>query len=146
MYFINIKKLKEDIVNRNFNEKDRFIYMFIYIIGYVLVTELTYLFEGNLEVVTINDYLYSTGMILTTIIGTYYLYKANGRGDGEDFSGRYFSITWVMGIRFLLPYLILLILLILLINNDVDTNILDMTFTIFSLISAGWIISISLPV
>lgn len=134
MYFINIKQLKADIVNRDFNERDRFIYMFIYIIGYVLVSELTYLFEENLDVVTLNDYVYSVGMVLITIVGTYYLYKANRGGDGEDFTGRYFSITWVMGIRFLLPYLVVLTSLIFLMSSDIDTNTLDITFTVFSLI------------
>lgn len=40
MYFWKIEKLKEDIKSDNFNEKDKFLYAFIYIAFGVVAMEL----------------------------------------------------------------------------------------------------------
>ena len=136
MYFINIKQLKQDIINKDFTEKDRFIYAFIYIVIYSIFSELSFLgIIENENMPMISDYMTSIGTVLITIIGTYFLYKANGGNDGEDFLGRYFSITWVMVIR-LLP-LILIMLVGLIITNTyslIDSDVLDIVFVFFGLL------------
>ena len=38
--------------------------------------------------------------------GSYLAYRANGGADGRDLLGRYFSVTWVVGIRFLVLVMI----------------------------------------
>ncbi|MGI9283660.1 MAG: hypothetical protein ACR2PX_29140 [Endozoicomonas sp.] len=39
--------------------------------------------------------------ILIAILGTIYVFRSNGGASGEDFLGRFFSIGFVMTIRFL---------------------------------------------
>ena len=133
MYFINIKQLKQDIINKEFSEKDRF----IYIIAYTILGELSFLaFIENSTAPMITDYISGIGTIIITAIGTYYLYLANEGSKGEDFLGRYFSIVWVVIIRLLYPYLFLstVILIIMGTGFDVDSNILEITMMIFSLL------------
>ena len=138
MYFINIKQLKQDIINKKFSEKDRFIYVFIYIMSYAFFSELDDLaFIENPTAVLMSDYIYSIGILLITAIGTYYLYKANDGSEGEDFLGRYFSITWVVFIRllFLIPIFIGVIIIIKTIFEE-DQDILDIMFIVFDFIYA----------
>jgi len=133
MYFINIKQLKQDIVNKEFTEKDRFIYMFIYIAIYAIIYELAF-FENSTAPV-MSDYISSIGTVIITVIGTYYLYRANGGNDGEDFLGRYFSITWVVSMRLLLLVIIFIgISIIINMNFIVDGDILDISSVLFGLL------------
>ena len=135
MYFINIKQLKEDIVNHEFREKDRFIYVFISIILYTIFTELSFL--ASLESSTIpliTDYISSAGTVIITIMGTYYLYRANGGDSGEDFLGRYFSIVWVVSIRLMIPYIIVATTLIVIMSTGGNEIILEIIFMLSTLI------------
>lgn len=100
MYFIKINKLKEDIREKRFGEKDRFIYAFIYIFLNTLFIEFSLYFP--IEESNIWDNLDSVCTIVITAVGTYYAYRANGGKNGTDFLGRFFSINFVVGIRFLL--------------------------------------------
>ena len=103
MYFINIKQLKKDIIEKRFSEKDRFIYILVFIMLDTIFLELTFLpiTEPNYEP-SIIDYASSIMTILVTFLGTYFIYKANGGVKGDDFAGKYFSLTWVRSIQFLL--------------------------------------------
>ena len=51
---------------------------------------------------TLIDYANSFVTIISLFLGGYFIFKANGGNDGEDFAGKFFSLTWVRGIRFLL--------------------------------------------
>ena len=111
MYFINIKGLKKDIVEKKFNEKDRFTYILLYIGLSALLFEFLTLFPDE-EALSSYDYAYSILSVLITFLGTYFIYKANGANEGEDFAGKYFSIIWVISWRVMLittPIIILLI-------------------------------------
>jgi len=139
IYFINIKQLKKDIINRDFNERDRFIYMFIYIIGYESLLTLFYLLPSEESVtLTLLDYVDTIGTFLIITIGTYFLYRANGGRQGEDFLGRYFSIVWVVGIRTLLLYFIvplaILGILHLITNYSMESDSFDRVTTILDLL------------
>ena len=101
MYFIDIKGLKKDIVEKKFEEKDRFIYILLYIGLSALFMELLTSLPND-EVLTSYDYASSVIYVLLTFVGTYFIYKANGGNEGEDFAGKYFSITWVMSWRVIL--------------------------------------------
>ena len=109
MYFINIKKLKEEIVTDSFGEGKQFIYFFLFIILNTIFIELGSFIP--LEDITFLDYFNSLFLTVITIIGTYLMYKGNGSEKGEDFIGRYFAITWVVFIRFLLLLVLFGILL-----------------------------------
>jgi len=61
-----------------------------------------------------NFWTYTTSVIgiLIPILGTIYAYKKNGGENGKNFANKYFSISFVMGIRFLaylIPIMIILI-------------------------------------
>ncbi|MCK6261755.1 hypothetical protein KP803_00545 [Vibrio sp. ZSDE26] len=109
MYFWNIKALKKDIIGEKLTEKDRFIYAFIQFSVYTIAFE--YLLSGHVE--HSNDWNQFEAManIAIVLIGTYLIYKANGGENGQDFLGRYFSIGFVVTIRFsvlLIPMVVLL--------------------------------------
>lgn len=99
MYFWKIEKLKEDIKNDELVEKDKFIYALIYIVlcEVVLYTMAWIPIEdGNVW-----DVIDTVINVLIVLVGTIYAYKANGGGAGSDFLGRYFSIGFVVAVRFL---------------------------------------------
>ena len=131
MYFINIKQLKQDIINRDFTEKDRYIYMFLYLLG---CTFFWLLDNKNKMGPTVGFNVVDMSTTFVLIIGTYFLYKANGGSKGEDFAGRYFSIVWIVAIRWFVPYLLFVITLwsIIGISADKYSRIFEVSFTIFS--------------
>ncbi|MCP4261241.1 MAG: hypothetical protein GY938_18870 [Ketobacter sp.] len=99
MYFWKIEKLKEDIKTDNFRENDRFIYAFIYIgLGAIGMEAMMYM---PVENPNIWDTVNSIGNIIIPIVGTFFAYKANGGANGADFLGRFFSINFVVAIRFI---------------------------------------------
>ncbi len=113
MYFTNIKKLKEDIIEKRFSEKDRFLYILLFIMLDTIFLELNIF---PIEELNIIDYASSIINIVVTFSGTYFIYKANGGEDGNDFAGKYFSITWVRSIRFLL-FLIPMVFIFSILNS-----------------------------
>lgn len=119
MYFINITKLKEDIIEKKFSEKDRFIYILLFIILNTIFMELNIFpnYEPNMI-----DHASSIMVIVITFLGTYFIYKANGGKEGNDFAGKYFSITWVRGI-----HLLLLLIPIFIIFSILDSYILELS-------------------
>ena len=135
MYFINIKQLKEDIVNDKFSEGDTFIYFFV---SFILNT---ILFEINnyipAEEVVFLDYYISLIIIVVNITGVYLMYKGNGAEKGESFIERYISIIWVMSIILLLPLFIGFAFSIVIANFFIDItlefNFLILSSVIFSL-------------
>jgi hypothetical protein len=111
MYFINIKQLKEDIIEDDFGDGKQFIYFFVFLILNTIFIEISGFIP--LEDITFLDYFNSLSLIVITIVGTYLMYKGNGSEKGKDFIGRYLAITWVVFIRFLIPVLLLSIIVLL---------------------------------
>lgn len=103
MYIWDIKKLKESIKERKLSESHRFMYVLIYVVLSVIGIEImAYMPTENAN----NwDYLNNLLNVLIPSIGTYFAYKSNGAEEGNDFLGKYFSIGFVNGIRFI-PYLV----------------------------------------
>jgi len=120
MYFTNLKSLKEDLTNDRFTESDRFIYLFVYIAFSSIFMEISD-YGMAIENPTILDYINSAIIILFDIFGTYFIYKANGGSEGKDFAGKYFSLTWVRGIRGF--FLILGLYIIYEIVNEIYLNL-----------------------
>ena len=125
MYFTNITKLKEDIIEKKLSEKDRFIYILLFVMLDTIFLELNMF---PIEELNIIDYASSILTIVVTFLGTYFIYKANGGEEGDDFAGKYFSITWVRGIQFLLIFMLVEIIFLVLdsflfkiseFNNDI---------------------------
>ncbi|MEE9337564.1 MAG: hypothetical protein V3U87_05750 [Methylococcaceae bacterium] len=99
MYFWKIEVLKEDIKNGLFTEKDRFIYGLIYIV--LCAAGMEAMMRMPIESPNIWDTIGSLGNIAIPLIGTIFVYRSNGGKTGKDFLGRYFSIGFVVSIRFL---------------------------------------------
>ncbi|WP_317592135.1 hypothetical protein [Vibrio sp. EA2] len=98
MYFWNIEALKRDIVGGRLTEKDRFIYALIYIVFSVAAFEY---FQGSAtEYSNIWDQIESIANVVVVLVGTYFTYRVNGASSGSDFLGRYFSLGFVVTIRF----------------------------------------------
>jgi len=106
MYFLNIKDLKADIKADKLSEKDRFRYVFIYIaLGTLAMYGYANGFSNTWEVIE------SISFSAIVLLGTYFAYRANCAENGRDFLGRYFGISFVVGLRFFIFMLPLYILL-----------------------------------
>ncbi|BBH51918.1 hypothetical protein [Fluviispira sanaruensis] len=114
MYFWSIKKLKTQIIENNFNEKDRLKYFF-------LTNALMLLYFFFLEFIYIkSDIIYDQIeriiSSLITLLTIYITYVANGKKSGSDFLGKFTSLYFVLNIKFfvlsILGYLLLSIILI----------------------------------
>ncbi len=103
MYFWKVESLKKDIVEGSFTDKELIPYVVVYAGLYALGIEAT----GYMpyEDVNIWTYVLSILNVLIPIAGTIYAYQCNRGGNGENFASKYFSIGFVVGIRFLV-YLI----------------------------------------
>jgi hypothetical protein len=121
MYFINSNRLKRDIIERKFNEHDRFVYIIVYLLLTTFFMEVfTYLPQKDTH--TIFDYANSFVSVSSIFVGTYFIYKANGAEMGRDFAGRLFSLTWVRSIQFLL-----ILISFLIIFDIMDTSFLHLS-------------------
>jgi hypothetical protein len=96
MYFWNIKALKEELVNGQLSQRERFKYYLACTILYALSLELTVV-----SPVPFNNLLLvqSVLTIALTIAGTIYCYRINRAGDDQEFIDRIFCIGWVVGIK-----------------------------------------------
>ncbi|CZF82796.1 hypothetical protein GCE9029_03446 [Grimontia celer] len=103
MYFWNIEALKSNIKQGGFSEKDRFSYVLIYIVLGLFGMSFGAYFP--MESPNLWDKIDDFGLLVITVVGTFFAYKANGGDKGTDFLGRYFSINFVVTLR-LLPWLI----------------------------------------
>ncbi|NAZ94490.1 hypothetical protein [Vibrio toranzoniae] len=110
MYFWNIESLKSDIVAERLAEKDRFKYALIYIVFNIIAFE--YFQEESVGEVSLWLQVEAALNVIIVLVGTYFAYKANGGENGQDFLGRYFSISFVVSIRFsVLLFLMIFVLL-----------------------------------
>jgi hypothetical protein len=99
MYYWKISSLKEEIRKGALQEKDKFLYALIYIILSAVGVEAVALLPA--EKVNVWDVIDSILNVAVVTVGTIFAFKANGGSKGVDFLGRYFSISFVVAIRFL---------------------------------------------
>lgn len=146
MYFWKIDKLKEDIKKNRLLEKERFVYAVIYLTLSAIGTELMMFMP--VENPNFWDVLSSFSIVLIILFGTFYAYKANGGASGADFLGRYFSIAFVVGIRFLLlliPIILILVFYYLYAfpdDEDIPTTALDILLFIAWYVLLFWRIGV----
>ncbi len=107
MYIWNIEQLKNDIRKNRLTEKDRFIYLFINLFFTACALEVISFIPGSYEFYGWAA-MSSISNVTFLCIGTYAAYKANGGSSGDDFLGRYFSLSFVVSVRFV----VLLILIV----------------------------------
>ena len=131
MYFWKIDNLKKDLINNAVSENDQFKYIFVFSICSSIVYILnSFPFYHQIE----NDIWYFYSAIIESgisILGTYYIFKINGGSNGNYFLQRYFSLSWVIGIR-LSPFILLAIFVFVMLSigfgfddalNDIFLNL-----------------------
>lgn len=129
MYFWKIEKLKESIRENKLTEKQRFIYLILYVVlGAICLEVMAYIPTENPNKWDIVNNILN---VLIPSIGTYFSYKSNGADSGNDFIGKYFSICFVLSIRFLVYLVPILILYFLYYfyayqtEEEIQTNFID---------------------
>jgi len=109
MYFWNINNIKKDIREHRLSETQIFYYVLLYVALSALGMELATYFPA--EEFNSWDLTESVLYVAITIVGTIAAYRANGGAVGQGFAARYFSIGFVVLIRFL-PLAILVLIAI----------------------------------
>ena len=112
MYFWNIKALKAEIKSGNFGDKEAISYIVVTIFLYMLDIELTERW-GPLEIRNIWNTVNSILCLLITVFGTIYAYSKNGGAQGKNFANKFFAISFVTGIHFLVYFLGVMILMLI---------------------------------
>ncbi|WP_338634966.1 hypothetical protein [Spirobacillus cienkowskii] len=97
MYFFNIKKLKKDIIEEKLTEIERCKYLFMSVllyssVNFIPINEI----DRNYTDVIKEIYFYIHEILLFTMI--YILFK---KYKSKDFLGKFLSLNFVLGIRFL---------------------------------------------
>lgn len=100
MRFLAINRLKSELRSGSLSDHDAFFYFFAVLIVETFFVSSTFAFPGagNFLWLDIVNVLTPTFII---IAATYLLYLTNGGKNGHHFFLRYFSILWVVGIRFI---------------------------------------------
>jgi hypothetical protein len=103
MYIWKINELKKLIVERGLSEAQVFYYVLLFVGFSVVGIELMAYFPY--EDPNVWNYLQSCLNFTIPIVGTIAAYHANGGAKGKSFAAKYFSISFVVLVRFLV-YLI----------------------------------------
>ncbi len=137
MYFWKINELKEDLIKAPLSESESFKYLIATAIASGLVT--IPFFENNFW-----DIYSAIVTVIISIVGVIYIYKCNNGRDGAHFLQRYFSLSWVVGIRWIvllaLPAMIVYFIA-LGIYSEVpsSTTLLDLLFLNLLYLSFFWL-------
>jgi uncharacterized membrane-anchored protein YitT (DUF2179 family) len=109
MYIWNIKALKKELAANTLTESQVFVYFLTMLTLDTLMFQLAPLFP-NTGHTNVWDYVGYVGSVVFTVGGALVAYRMNGGSAGRDFLARYFSLMWVLTVRFLvfmLPFLVL---------------------------------------
>jgi hypothetical protein len=107
MYLWKIDSLVNDFKEGKVTQKEEFKYILLF--G-IMFTFLTSKFLYIDDIYNIYDTINSISMLIITIIGTYYCYLVNSKGDNKDFMIRYMIIGLPVGIRiYLIAFLLIII-------------------------------------
>lgn len=97
MYIWNIGALKKKLASERFSDKELIPYIVLYAALSVVGGEVSQYLSYEVDAW---DYIGSVGAVIMTIAGTVYCYKCNGGKNGTNFLLKYFSIGFVIGVRF----------------------------------------------
>lgn len=95
MYFYDITALKERLATGPLPERESLPYLVVFV---TLCSIVMYL---PLPPENAWDYFEVAFSIVVSIVGTIYLYRANGGEKGRDFIHRYIVLGWVVAVRFI---------------------------------------------
>lgn len=92
----NLARLKQNLAERRVPEHHGFIYLLLN--GFlILLSGTSFLYSDAPDAW---DHVDSGLYLVTFLLGTLYLYARNGGREGQDFLLRFFALTWVFGLRF----------------------------------------------
>lgn len=111
MYFWRIEELKRKHVGGSLTDREILPYFLIFVGLTALVTILP------VESMSYWDYIGAIGTFLLTVFGTVYVYRYNGGATGSHFLQRYFSIGWVVAVRWSVIVMPLLVALLFLLDS-----------------------------
>lgn len=110
MYFCKLEKLKREMAVRPLSESETLPYLVVYV---TLITAVGYIPHTSSNVWDTLSALFST---VLAVIGTIYIYRQNGGANGQYFLQRYFAISWVVTLRWLLIGIIIFSISLILIE------------------------------
>lgn len=132
MYFWKIHELKKLIVEQGLSESQVFYYILLYVGLSVIGVEVTGYFPY--EDPNGWDYFQSGFNILIAIAGTVAAFLVNGGAQGKAFAAKYFSISFVVLIRFLVYLIPFLAVYIVYYGMTIDVASLENEETL----QTGW--------
>ena len=114
MYFWNLKALKKDIIDDALSQKSLLLYILAYIVPIQLFafSNLVYPPDQNLLLRDLEIH-YGILNIFITLLGIYYCYYCNDRNLGKNLAEKFFSLSWVLGIRYIAFYIIVILLIMI---------------------------------
>ena len=103
MIWLNLKKLELLLIQNKITESISYQYLLVFLVILTLATnapktDFTY-YGWEISYIILE--------LLITIVGTYLVFQVNEKGDKRDFLKRYFSLSFVNGLRLLIFYLVL---------------------------------------
>ena len=104
MYWINLAALERQMVDDLYTEKKAFFYF----LAYFILTAIT--FVGNVNIYGLFK-LVIIPAVFITIWGCYTIFNANKKHEGKDFFSRYWGLSWVIGVRLILIFVPLTLIL-----------------------------------
>lgn len=120
MYFWNVKRLRNELIENSLNEKNQMMYL--------MFTMLLYAFSGQFTGSEYSGGFFfaeTLAVLGATVAGVLYCYDGNKAGDGKDFIKRFTCISWIITIRLtavLLAIGIIPILIISIFSSSTDTS------------------------
>ena len=108
MNFFRDKELAQRFVCDEVPEREQFWYLLVLSLLYCLLTSMTL---NNLFYEPLNfwDYVMDGLIVIATILGVFWMYQINAKGDGRDFIARYTCLSFPISIRTLLIFIILIV-------------------------------------
>lgn len=100
MRFLGINRLKSELRSGSLSDHDAFLYFFAVLIVETLLVSSSFSFPGTGELSWLDIANVCTPTLIV-LVATWILYLANGGKNGHHFFLRYFSVLWVVGIRFI---------------------------------------------
>ena len=104
MYFWRIERLKREMAIRPLSESETLPYLVVYVTCTTVLSFVPDPFSN------IWDTLSATFSAFLEVVGTIYIYRQNGGADGQYFLQRYFAIGWVVTLRWLVIFIITIII------------------------------------
>jgi hypothetical protein len=100
MYFWRIEDLKKQMATRPLSERE----VLPYLVVFSATMSAIWLIPADPR--NLWDYLSMGFSVLLSIVGTIWLYRRNGGASGQHFLQRYFAIGWVVGIRWVVVFIL----------------------------------------